>query len=186
MGLYRARDLWRVPGLLSLSRLPLAAVFPLTLGHPAAALAVLIAAGVSDVLDGWYARRFSQVTPTGTALDPATDKIFVLTVAVSLVAWGYLSPIEVVIISTRELAELPLVVWIAVSHHARQRRSDQPTANLLGKAATCLQFAVVTAAVFRVPHLSWLVAVAGLAGALAGVGYWARALRDGHLRRAAA
>jgi phosphatidylglycerophosphate synthase len=177
MGLYRARDLWRVPGLLSLVRLPLAAAFPFALGRPFAVLAVLFAAGVSDVLDGWYARRFSQVTPTGTALDPTTDKIFVVTVAVTLVLRGYLSPIDVVVLSTREIAELPLVLWLLVSRHARQQRSDQPSANLLGKAATTLQFVAVTGAVLRAPHLGWSIAIAGLAGALAGVGYWARALR---------
>jgi CDP-diacylglycerol--glycerol-3-phosphate 3-phosphatidyltransferase len=187
VGIYRARDLWRVPGMLSLSRLVLAVAFPFALAreaHPTAAVAVLVAAGASDVLDGWYARRFSQVTATGAALDPVTDKIFVLTVAVSLVVRGYLAPIDVVLLSTRELAELPLVVWLAVSHHARTRRSEQPSANLLGKAATVLQFAAVTAAVFRAPHLGWLVVVAGLSGALAGVAYWARALREGHAPRA--
>jgi CDP-diacylglycerol--glycerol-3-phosphate 3-phosphatidyltransferase len=189
MGIYRARDLWRVPGLLSLSRLVLAVAFPFALArdsHPAGAALVLVAAGVSDVLDGWYARRFSQVTATGAALDPVTDKIFVLTVAVSLVVRGYLAPIDVVILSTREIAELPLVVWLAVSHHARSRRSEQPSANLLGKAATVLQFATVMAAVFRAPHLGWLIAVAGCSGALAGLGYWARALREGHAPGAAA
>ncbi len=176
MGRYRARDLWRVPGLLSLARLPLAAAFPFALARPVAALAVLIAAGISDVLDGWYARRFAQVTPTGTALDPVTDKIFVLTVAISLVVRGLLLPTEVVILSTREIAEAPLVAWIALSQHARRQRAHQPAANLLGKIATCFQFAAVTAAVFRAPHLHVLVAAAGIAGVFAAVGYWARAL----------
>jgi cardiolipin synthase len=186
MGIYRARDLWQVPGMLSLSRLVLAVAFPFALGaqaHPAVAALVLVAAGISDVLDGWYARRFSQVTATGAVLDPVTDKVFVLTVAVSLVVRGYLAPIDVVLLSTREIAELPLVVWLAVSHHARRRRSEQPSANLLGKAATVLQFVAVAAAVFRAPHLGGLVAVAGFAGALAGIGYWARALREAHYLR---
>src|SRR5450432_80739 len=115
MGLYRARDLVGVPGLLSLSRVPLAAAFPFVLGHPLLALGVLVAAGVSDVLDGWVARRFGLVTPTGAALDPVTDKVFVTTVAVSLVAGGYLSILDVVLLSTREIGEVPLVAWLAVN-----------------------------------------------------------------------
>ena len=86
-------------------------------------------------------------------------------------------------ISTRELAELPLVVWIAVSHHARQRRADrahgQPARQGRHLLAVCRRDGR------RVPRCatsSWLVAVAGLAGALAGVGYWARALRDSRTR----
>jgi cardiolipin synthase len=177
MGLYRARDLWRVPGLLSLARLPLAAAFPPALGRPHLAVAILVAAGVSDVLDGWYARHFGQVTATGTALDPVTDKLFVLTVAVSLVARGYLAPLDVALLSTREVGEAPLVVWIAASHRARSLRAAHPAANLPGKFATSLQFAAATAALFRVPQLRWLVGVAGLAGVLAAASYWRRALR---------
>jgi CDP-diacylglycerol--glycerol-3-phosphate 3-phosphatidyltransferase/cardiolipin synthase len=177
MGIYRARDLVRVPGLLSLSRVPLAAAFPFVLDRPLVALGVLAAAGLSDVLDGWYARRFGQVTPTGTALDPVTDKLFVTTVAVSLVAGGYLSVLDVVLLSARELGELPLVVWLAYDHAARRRRADHPSANLTGKLATALQFGTATAALFRVPHLPWLIDGTAAVGALAAVSYWAREVR---------
>jgi cardiolipin synthase len=185
VGTYRARDLWRVPGILSLSRLPLAAAFPFALGHPAAALAILLAAGFSDVLDGWYARRFGQVTPTGTALDPVTDKLFVLTVAVSLVRRGLLSPMDVLLLSTRELAELPLVVWIATSRRARSRHAAHPAANVPGKLATVFQFAAGTAALFRLPHRQWLIVAAALVGVLAAARYWVRALRSSHRERVA-
>src|SRR5690348_12505297 len=123
MGLYRARDLVRVPGLLSLSRVPLALAFPFALERAPLALAILAAAALSDVLDGWYARRFGQVTPTGAAVDPVTDKLFVLTVAVALVVGDRLSITDVLIMSTREIAELPLVVWIAASSRARRERA---------------------------------------------------------------
>jgi CDP-diacylglycerol--glycerol-3-phosphate 3-phosphatidyltransferase/cardiolipin synthase len=177
MGVYRARDLVRVPGLLSLSRVPLAAAFPFVLGYPYAALAVLAAAGLSDVLDGWYARRFGQVTPTGTALDPVTDKLFVTTVAVSLVMGGYLSVLDVVLLSAREIGELPLVAWLAVNRTARSRRAGQPSANLPGKLATALQFGTATAALFRMPHLAWVIDGTAAVGVLAAVSYWVREVR---------
>ena len=91
MGRYDLRDLVRIPGLLSLSRVPLAVVFSFVVGRPVLALGVLVGAGLTDVLDGWYARRFGQVTATGAALDPITDKLFVLTVAITLVVTGQLS-----------------------------------------------------------------------------------------------
>jgi cardiolipin synthase len=175
--LYRAGDLVRVPGLLSLSRVPLAVAFPFVLSRPAAALVVLAAAGLSDVLDGWYARRFQQVTPTGTALDPITDKLFVITVAASLVVRGYFSIGDVVLLSTREIAELPLVVWLAFSSHARSRRADHPSANVPGKLATALQFGTATAALFHMPHLSWLIDATAVVGTFAAASYWAREIR---------
>jgi cardiolipin synthase len=177
MGLYRARDLVRVPGLFSLSRIPLAATFPLVLGHPLGALGVLAAAGLSDVLDGWLARRWGQVTPTGAALDPVTDKVFVTTVAASLVVGGYLSILDVVLLSTREIGEIPLVVWLAVNRDARSRRADHPKANLPGKLATALQFGVATAALFRMPHLAWVIDATAGVGLLAAASYWAREIR---------
>lgn len=182
MGTYRARDLVRVPGLLSLARLPLAAAFPFAIARPWWALAVLVAAGLSDVLDGWYARRYGQVTPTGTALDPVTDKIFVITVAVTLVVFGTFTILDVLLLSTREVAELPLVAWVAVNREARKRRADYPSANVPGKVATAMQFAAATAALFRMPHLEWLVWATAVAGVAAAVSYWRRELRA--LRRA--
>jgi CDP-diacylglycerol--glycerol-3-phosphate 3-phosphatidyltransferase/cardiolipin synthase len=177
MGLYRARDLVRVPGLLSLSRVPLAAAFPFLLGHPLEALGILAAAGFSDVLDGWYARRFGQVTATGTALDPVTDKLFVTTVAVSLVVGGYFTVLDVVLLSAREIGELPLVAWLAFNHDARARRADHPSANLPGKLATALQFGTATAALFHMPHLAWLIDGTAAVGVLAAASYWAREVR---------
>jgi cardiolipin synthase len=185
MGRYHARDLVRVPGLLSLSRLPLAAVFPLTVGRPPLAFGVLVAAGLSDVADGWYARRFKQATATGAALDPVTDKLFVLTVAVTLLVTQQLTALSVVLLSTREIGELPLVLWLALSHDARRKRAEQPSANAAGKAATALQFASVTVALFHAPHGELWVGATAVAGAVAALTYWQRALRAGEAKKGA-
>jgi CDP-diacylglycerol--glycerol-3-phosphate 3-phosphatidyltransferase/cardiolipin synthase len=182
VGVYKARDVVRVPGLLSLARLPLAVAFPFCVERPAIALAVLLAAGLSDVLDGWVARRSGQVTPTGAALDPITDKIFVLTVAITLVARSYLSPGDVVLLSTREVGELPLVIWLATSPRARQLRAETTSANAPGKLATALQFAAATAALLRWSHLGAMVDVTAAAGAVAAIVYWVRATQA--MRRA--
>jgi CDP-diacylglycerol--glycerol-3-phosphate 3-phosphatidyltransferase/cardiolipin synthase len=179
MGVYRVRDLLRVPGLLSLSRVPLAAAFPLVAQRPAIALAVLVAAGLSDVLDGWYARRFGQVTATGAAIDPTTDKVFVLTVVITLVVLGRLSWVEVLLLSTRELGELPLVLWIASSRRARTQRAAHPSANALGKLGTVSQFAAATAALFRLQRETHgLVIAASFLGVVAAANYWLRAFRE--------
>jgi cardiolipin synthase len=176
MSRYLARDLLRVPGLLSLLRIPLAASFPFVAGEPLAALAVLAAAGITDVLDGWYARRFGQVTPTGCAIDPITDKLFVLTVASTLVARDQLSIGAVVLLSTRELGELPLVLWLALNSRARAAMAEHPAANVPGKIATVLQFTAVSAVLLEAPSGPvWVIATAA-AGVYAALAYWKRAL----------
>jgi cardiolipin synthase len=175
-GRYRARDLLLVPGILSLLRIPLAASFPFVIGEPIAAFAVLGAAGLTDVLDGWYARRFGQVTATGCAIDPLTDKLFVITVATTLVLTGQLSLGAVVLLSTREIGELPLVLWVALNDRARGARAEQPAANIPGKVATVLQFAAVSVALLDAPYEPVWIAASAAAGVLAAYLYWKRAL----------
>jgi CDP-diacylglycerol---glycerol-3-phosphate 3-phosphatidyltransferase len=174
---YRARDLVRVPGLLSLARIPLGVAFALAPSVPAA-FAILIVAGVTDVLDGWVARRYAQVTATGAVLDPITDKLFVAIVAGTLVAHARLSISAVALLATREVLELPLVVWLALSHHARRARTEQAAANAPGKVATALQFACVSAALFGAPSARLWACAAAATGALAALLYWRRALRS--------
>ncbi len=186
MGRYDRRDLLRVPGLLSLSRIPLAVAFPFVVDEPLVAFGILVAAGLTDVLDGWYARRFDQVTATGSVLDPITDKLFVMTVAMTLVVTGHLSIPTVVLLSTREIGELPLVVWLALSSRARRSRVEQPAANVVGKVATALQFVSVSAALFHASHPSLSVYATALAGATAAVTYWRRALMGPPIAREAA
>lgn len=45
-------------------------------GHVGAALVVYALASITDVADGWVARRWNQVTPLGTVLDPQVDIVF--------------------------------------------------------------------------------------------------------------
>lgn len=72
-------QLWNVPNVLSLSRLPLAVVLFVCISYEswAVGLAVFSVAAFTDWLDGWWARRFNQSTPVGRALDPLTDKVLI-------------------------------------------------------------------------------------------------------------
>ncbi|HEX8794917.1 MAG TPA: CDP-alcohol phosphatidyltransferase family protein [Polyangiaceae bacterium] len=167
---YRARDLVRVPGLLSLCRLPLAAVFPFCVGRPALALGVLAAAAASDVLDGWYARRFHQETRTGALLDGVMDKVFVLTVLGTLLVTRSITIIQILLLGARELGELALIATALV---LRPRPlGSHRSASFLGKLATVLQFATVVLVIVRAPYVSVAVAVTAACGALAAGAYW--------------
>jgi phosphatidylglycerophosphate synthase len=176
MGRYRARDLLLVPSLLSLMRLPLAAGFVLLLNHPFVALGILLAGAVTDVLDGWYARRHDQVTATGAVVDPITDKLFVLTVVMALLSTERLSPFALLLLATREIGEMPLVLWWMLSRERRRARVEQPMANWPGKLATVAQFVTVASALFHAPFTWPLLIVTAVAGATAAIVYWQREL----------
>lgn len=171
------RDALCLPGLLSLLRVPLAVIFALVVDRPFAALAVLVAAGSADVLDGWVARRYGLSTATGAALDPIADKLFVVTVVITLLAHHALSIDGVVLISARELAELPLAIWFFVRRHAGARPIERPTANVPGKIATVMQFVTIGWALFRAPGLFAWIGATGVAATVAAITYWRRELQ---------
>lgn len=171
------RDALSLPGLLTLVRLPLAAVFPLAHGRPFLSLSILGLAALSDVLDGWCARRLNRMTSTGAVMDPVVDKIFVATVTVSLLVEGRLALGSALLLGARDVVELPLLVWSAFHRGLLANGSGRVEANAFGKAVTVVQFLTVIAAILGQPYAAFLAVAAGALGVLAGATYWARMLR---------
>lgn len=191
----QARDLLLAPTLLSLVRLPLAVLFPLVVSDAAMAFAVLCAAGLSDVLDGWLARRLRQATPIGAVVDPVADKVFALTVVITLVLHDRIPVWGVAALAAREILELPLLAWVLFSRHAPRRTPaeapqqpmDEPEvnarANIPGKIATILQFGAVLSSIALPNILTVMLVVTAISGVSAGSTYWLRALKQVRNRR---
>jgi cardiolipin synthase (CMP-forming) len=173
---YRTRDVFTVSGWLTLSRVGFAIAFPFVVKAPGWALSLMAAAGLSDLLDGWYARRFHQSTVTGAMLDPIADKLFAISVIASLVAQQKLSIGWALLLCTREFGELPLSVWLAFGLRAHTWRVEQISSNLLGKATTALQFCALVAALLDKPIYTWWSAAAACMGACAVGSYWLKFL----------
>jgi cardiolipin synthase (CMP-forming) len=75
-----------LPNLISLGRLLLVplAIWLILDARFAAAFWVFVAAGVSDALDGFIAKRFNRRTRLGALLDPIADKTLLVSVYVTL------------------------------------------------------------------------------------------------------
>ena len=91
MRTYRKHDLVALPNILSAARVPLALALPFAT-EKASAVAIIGAAGVTDMLDGFAARKLGQTTPLGAAIDGFADKAFSVTVLGTFVARSVLSP----------------------------------------------------------------------------------------------
>ena len=68
------------------------------------ALGVFLVAALTDLLDGWIARKFKKVTRLGMLLDPIADKILVSAALISLVDLQEADAWAVCIIVGREFA----------------------------------------------------------------------------------
>jgi CDP-diacylglycerol---glycerol-3-phosphate 3-phosphatidyltransferase len=68
------------------------------------ALAIFLTAAATDLLDGYLARRWGQITTVGTLLDPIADKLLISAALVSLVQIHRVPAWMVVLIIGREFA----------------------------------------------------------------------------------
>lgn len=73
-------------------------------GYPYAAFTVFVIASLSDLLDGYIARHYDQITVIGKFMDPLADKMLVLAVMCFLVEAGSMRGWAVSIVIFREFA----------------------------------------------------------------------------------
>ena len=73
-------------------------------GNNYAALAVFVVASLTDLLDGYIARKYNLVTDFGKFMDPLADKMLVLTAMTCFCAMGRFPDWALVIVMAREFA----------------------------------------------------------------------------------
>lgn len=77
-----------------------------------AALAIFVAAAVSDGFDGWLARRFHQQSEMGVYADPLADKLLLSTLFVVLARAGVLPWLLTILVFIRDLCILTTALII--------------------------------------------------------------------------
>lgn len=102
-----------IPNILSVIRFLLIFVFVFFMfykfpDYSIAAAFTYLAAGGTDILDGWLARRYGWVTRAGKILDPLADKLFQITVLVCLAVRGFLPIWLIVPFILKEILQLTL------------------------------------------------------------------------------
>jgi CDP-diacylglycerol--glycerol-3-phosphate 3-phosphatidyltransferase/cardiolipin synthase len=115
------------------------------MADPSAGL-VFAAAAITDSLDGYLARRWSQTTPLGAFLDPVADKLIVAAALVLLVSRDPHNALvlSAVVIIGREIAVSALREWMA---ELGQRGAVRVSS--LGKLKTILQMVGLSLLLYR-------------------------------------
>lgn len=144
-------SVWNVPNKISAARLVLA-VFVFVLLETqlyTAALVFFLTAASTDWIDGWYARKFDQVTKLGRVLDPFCDKILIcgsyalLAIAMARFEdvfpwWARITGLVAVVIIGRELL-------VTVLRSMIEGSGGDFSANLAGKLKMWFQCIAVVA-----------------------------------------
>jgi CDP-diacylglycerol--glycerol-3-phosphate 3-phosphatidyltransferase len=109
------------------------------------ALAIFLAAAATDLLDGYLARRWKQVTTIGTLLDPIADKLLISAALISLVQVRALPGWMAILIIGREFAVSGLRSIAAAEGYTIK-------ANDLGKTKMFFQVVAVSCMLVAVRH----------------------------------
>ncbi|CAM9290463.1 unnamed protein product [Ectocarpus sp. 4 AP-2014] len=178
---------WTVPNMITIGRIafcPVLAGLIVTSQHELA-LAGLLAASLTDWLDGYIARKWKQTSVLGGFLDPLADKVMVTTVALALGQQGIVPTALVALMVGRDA----LLIAGSIAYRFKTRREGDAffdldsidykvTPSTLSKVNTVLQFGTLwlglTNSVYLVPGdavFSALCVGTGVATLASGVNY---------------
>jgi CDP-diacylglycerol---glycerol-3-phosphate 3-phosphatidyltransferase len=143
------RRIINLPNAITVLRIGILPVLFLVLLEPGEALSLTIAilfilAALTDLLDGYVARRYNIVTRIGKLLDPIADKIIMSTAMVLLIPIGRISAWVVAIMIMRDFAVEGLRNMAAAEGHVIE-------ASPLGKYKTFCQIIAVSALIIHYP-----------------------------------
>ncbi len=160
----RREPFWNAPNAITLGRMaacPLLLLLPFFKG-PAGSMAIgigFLAVSLTDLLDGYLARRGGMVTRIGKLLDPLADKVLVMTALVLLVAMEQRIPLwgvpMVILILSREIAVTGLRAMASAEGVVLHASS-------LGKWKTGFQTAALTAFLLHFPWIGLSMHLVGM------------------------
>jgi len=132
--------IWTVPNQLTLLRLGFLPIFLSLISYERYqwALLVLVVAGLTDLFDGWLARRLNQRSSLGAYLDPIADKLllsssFVILAYKHALAWW----LTIIVLSRDILILVVAIVIILISGY----RPFPPS--IFGKLTTFFEITLV-------------------------------------------
>jgi cardiolipin synthase len=138
-----------IPNLITLARILMVPVivWAITAGEMAFAFGLFLAAGVSDAVDGFLAKRFGMTSELGAYLDPLADKALIVSIYVALGFIGALPRWLVILVVSRDLMIVSAIMlsWligrpVAVRPHVVSKINTLAQIVLAGVVLAALAF----------------------------------------------
>ena len=152
-----------IPNILTTVRLiiiPFFAYFMFRTDNLLIPLLLFVFSGVTDIVDGWIARKFNMITDMGSVYDPLVDKMMQLTAVICLAVKEVIPVWVICIMAAKELSMITVGVILYIKKMVVH-------SNWYGKAATVLFYTVI--AIFIIaPEMDGLLKMT-LLGVLVGV-----------------
>lgn len=163
------RDIVNIPNILTLFRLFLIPVFILfffsKLAHSLIlSILIFLLAGVTDILDGYIARKYNLITKWGIVLDPLADKLMLLTVLSCLVIKNYILLWILIIVAVKE-------IFMIVSSTFLYKKDTIIPSNIFGKITTFLFYLSIFVLTFNETFGDYLLYIAVLSTVIALINY---------------
>ena len=110
---------------------------------------LFLAAGITDALDGWFAKRFDCVTRLGSILDPIADKMLIVSTYIVLALLGDIPLWLLLIVGFRDLGIVGGYLILQTIH-----AEMPPQPSVLSKINTVCQISFVL--VVMVNQIGWI------------------------------
>ncbi|KAB3529876.1 CDP-diacylglycerol--glycerol-3-phosphate 3-phosphatidyltransferase [Alkaliphilus serpentinus] len=167
-----------IPNLLTILRFALIPVFILVFFSSSPnstlyALIIFLVAGITDVLDGYIARKYNLVTKWGQAMDPLADKLMQMTVLISFTIKKFIPTWITFVVGIKET----LMVAGGLFLYHRMGKVVIP-ANRYGKQATVLFYFAITWLVFDLPLATTIISLMAFFAAFAFLNYLKLGLKE--------
>lgn len=185
---FKQKGFWNLPNTITVVRCFLVPVMVWVLWEEpdrfrgALACTIFVGAMLSDILDGYLARKWGLQSVAGAFLDPLADKLMVVTTLIMLIPYGWVPAWLVVVMEARELA-------ISGLRSIAMSEGMVIAAGSMGKFKTAYQSTAIALVLVHYPTLgidAWSVGYALLYVALFFslasaaeyvVGFWKHAMR---------
>lgn len=150
----KKQGFWNLPNTLTVMRIAVVPVMVVLLEHEPSRLEAIVACGIfvaamiTDIIDGYLARKWGLTSVMGAFLDPLADKLMVATTMIMLVFLGWLPAWAAAVIICRELT-ITALRTVALSEGLMM------PADSLGKFKTSFQSTAIGCLLWHYPSVLW-------------------------------